>query len=105
MYHTTDRSGVTDINPSDEKLKELLLAVGDDEDDDGSNPDVWLTHLETGWTVSVFPDGYVTLENNIRPVPEWEMDGLSNPRIFSLWKLLANGDIEALRSQPWRKRS
>ncbi len=103
MYHTTNREGITEINPSDEKLKELLLAASEEEDD-GSNPDVWLTHLETGWTISVFPGGYVTLENNIRPVPEREMEDLSNSRIFSLWKMLATADIEKLMAQPWQKR-
>ena len=104
MYHTTNREGITEINPPDEHLKELLLSVGDDDSDEGSNPDVWLTHLETGWTVSVFHGGTVTLENNIRPVPEWEMDDLQPPRIFALWKMLAAGDIEKLKAQPWRKR-
>ncbi|MGE9293275.1 hypothetical protein [Ruficoccus sp. ZRK36] len=103
MYHTTSRDGITEINPTDEHLKELLLSVGEEEGDE-SAPDVWLTHLETGWCISVFPGGYVTLENNLRPVPEREMEELSNQRIFSLWKLLAAGDIENLMDQPWSKK-
>lgn len=101
MYHTTDRSGITELMPDDAKLWEILTEV-DDEDGDASAPEVWLTHLESGWSLSVWPGGLLTLENTLQAEPERCLTGIDRERTFALWKRLAKGEIELLLQEPWR---
>lgn len=103
MYHTTDRDGITELNPTDAKLRELLDSLK--EDDAGDNPEVWLTHVESGWMLSAYPSGLLTLENTIRRVPEREIANASPEKTFILWKLLAAGRIEELMNEPWQERA
>ncbi|MEM9227078.1 MAG: hypothetical protein AAGA45_03835 [Verrucomicrobiota bacterium] len=100
MYHTTDRSGITELKPDDAKLWEILAEI-DDEEGDASAPEVWLTHLESGWSLSVWPGGLLTLENTLRTEPERSLRDVEPERIFALWKRLAAGEIELLLQEPW----
>jgi len=78
-------------------MSELLdsLATPDPE-----HPDVSLNH-ESGWSASVFRSGLVVLENVETGEGPWHMLLPSPRHAMELWRLLAAGDVEAIRSHPW----
>lgn len=82
-------------------MREILRSLGDDDADD-SAPDVWLTHLDTGWTLAVFPSGLLQLESDNKKEPVREMSA-DFERALELWEMLARGEIERLLKAPWRK--
>lgn len=73
-----------------------------DDDADDSAPDVWLTHLESGWTLFVFPSGLLQLESDAEDEPIRELDG-DFERALELWEILATGDISRLLMANWRE--
>ncbi len=103
MYHTTDREGLTEINPPEERLREMLASV-EDEEGDAASPEVWLTHMESGWMLSVYPGRLLRLENTLRPEPELEMQASSDDDILDLWELLGTGQIELVMRERWKVR-
>lgn len=99
-YYTTDRNGITELNPSTRTMQDILNAI--DCESDPAAADVWLTHFESGWTLSVFADGFIELE---RP----SEDSLCMPHAnmataLRLWRLLADGQFDSLLQQPWKAR-
>jgi len=104
MYHTTDREGLTEINPGEERLREILDSV-DDEEGDASSPEVWLSHMESGWMISVYPGKLLRLENTLRPEIERELKAASAEDILDLWELLATGQIDLVLRERWKARS
>lgn len=90
-----------DSNPPLSTLPDLLREL-DDRPEDTEHGSVALTH-ESEWCIAVMRGGYVILdhlesdaggERHMRDVPE--------ARILDLWTLLAQGDIAAIESEPWR---
>lgn len=82
-------------------MREILRSLRDDEADD-SAPDIWLTHLESGWTLSVFPSGLLQLESDADDEPLRELEG-DFERALELWEILAEGDISRLLKANWRE--
>jgi hypothetical protein len=86
-------------NPKEEEMCAALaeLAKRDDE-----HPDCWLSD-EEGWTVAAHQSGKVVLENVESGDGPWHLPAQSHAQVIQLWQLLQSGDIEAIRSQPWRE--
>ena len=96
-YFAYDRMGNAIASPDEVAMRNLLgsLAVQGPE-----HPDVSLNH-ESGWSASVFGNGLVVLENVETGEGPWHMSGKSPEEAISLWRLLAAGKFEELKSQPW----
>ena len=102
LYHTTDSEGISEINPDRMRMREILEEVGSAESADAPHPDVSLVHDTSGWMVTVYPGGVVTLENlgDADELPFYlRKVGLSEA--LSLWTELAEGNIAKLRKRPW----
>ncbi|MEN8735376.1 MAG: hypothetical protein ABF329_11225 [Lentimonas sp.] len=63
LYHTTDAQGITEINPSEARMRELLDELDDLEPDEAEHPDVSLIHDGSGWILTVYQRGIISLEN------------------------------------------
>lgn len=102
LYHTTDADGITELNPTAEKMRALLDHLDRREAEDAEHPDVSLVHDTSGWSISVFPSGVVTFENLDEPdeMPRF-MSDLSRNEALALWLDLSKGRIGHLMSQPW----
>lgn len=96
-YFAYDRMGNTITSPDEAAMAVLLTSLASP---DPEHPDVSLNH-ESGWSTSVFGSGLVVLENVETGEGPWHMSLSSPESAIELWRLLANGHIEALRSQPW----
>ena len=98
-FHITHRNGAMEHDPPVSSFVELLREVNAPPRDP-EHPDVSVTH-ESEWCISVFREGYATFEN-LESGGERHMRGLSEKKILELWGLLAQGDIQAIESEPWR---
>ncbi|MEO0511059.1 MAG: hypothetical protein AAF065_14510 [Verrucomicrobiota bacterium] len=104
LFHTTDIDGVSEINPSVEKMREVLELLDEPEIEDEEHPDVSLVHDPTGWSLSVFPNGIVTFENldDEDNTPRF-MNGVSRTDVLKMWQELSRGKIERLLNQAWSR--
>lgn len=97
-FYTTDRDGITEINPPPFKLKQVLQSLLEDRDDHG---EVWLTHTNSGWQATVFANGTIHLESEKGEEPVRELKGASLDTAFSVWQSLSSGEIDQLKARPW----
>jgi hypothetical protein len=91
--HLTNRWGESFANPSAEQL---AAALDDFDEADDDAPDCWLSD-DSGWTVSIFQNGNVVLQNVETTEGPWHVQVDTHPAALDLWKLLQDGDIAALR--------
>jgi hypothetical protein len=97
-FHVTHRTGDMErvsYSAFPELLKELDADLEDIE-----HASVSVTH-ESEWCLSALRGGYITFENLEEGEPR-HMSGLSPEKIVSLWRLLAEGNLDALESEPWQ---
>lgn len=99
-YHTTDLHGITEINPPETLMRDILASL--ETDDTGDHPEVWLTHLESGWCLTALPGGTLLLDNDTHDDTPRRLRGLSLRQTLDLWKLLAAGHIRELLRHPWQ---
>jgi len=106
MYHSTDIDGVTIINPDIDQLRELIESLSEDEIDDYDHPDVALVDDDSGWSISLYPNGTATLENleDADQSPRYRK-GLRPEAALELWLMLADGELNSLLSMPWERDS
>lgn len=102
LYHTTDIDGISLLNPDTDALRSLLASLDEPAAMDAEHPDVALIHDPSGWSISVFPNGTVTLENleDDDKAPLY-MNAVSHQEALQLWLELAQGKIERVRKRPW----
>lgn len=81
-------------------MREILISLQDEEGDE-SAPDVWLTHLESGWCLSVFRSGLLQLEADAPDEPVRELAGKDLSKALQLWIALAQDDLERLFREDW----
>jgi len=102
LYHTTDADGISELNPSAERMRELLDSLDTGNANDAEHPDVALIHDRSGWSLSVYPSGVVTLENfnEADDMPRF-MSGITRKQALELWLELSRGKIQQVNSRPW----
>ncbi|MEJ2229499.1 MAG: hypothetical protein P8Y67_15070 [Alphaproteobacteria bacterium] len=98
-YFAHDRFGNMIPWPTTAQLEQLLASL--DWGGKHEHPDVSVTH-ETGWCVSVFQNGVTVLENVQTNEGPWHILGATSDYILSLWHLLAEGNIDTVRSGDWQ---
>ena len=102
LYHTTDHHGISELNPSTEKMRELLNSLAKESEEEEEHPDISLVHDPSGWSIGVYPSGIITLENlddaegTIR-----YMKNLPLNQVHKLWMKLSRGEITYINNQPW----
>ena len=100
LYHTTDQHGISELNPSTEKMRTLLVSLAKENEEE--HPDVSLVHEPSGWSIGVYPSGIITLENlddaegTIR-----YMKNVPINQAHKLWMKLSRGEITYINNQPW----
>jgi hypothetical protein len=102
LYHTTDADGISELNPTVEKMRDLLDGLDTADAYEAEYPDVSLVHDPSGWSLSVYPSGIVTFENLDQPddAPRF-MSGVSRKQALELWLELSRGEIRQVNSRPW----
>lgn len=102
LYHTTDSDGISELNPTPEKMRELLDSLDSADTQEAEHPDVCLVHDPSGWSLSVYPSGVVTFENLDEPddAPRF-MTGVSRNQALGLWLELSRGEIRQINSRSW----
>lgn len=103
LYHTTDAEGITEINPSEARMRELLDELDDIDISEAAHPDVSLIHDFSGWMLTVYPRGIISFENLDQPdeAPKF-MKGVSRQACLELWLELSRGEIEKLCERNWQ---
>jgi hypothetical protein len=97
-FHITHRLGNVDQAPC--SAFHELLAELDADIEDAEHASVSVTH-ESEWCLSASKGGYVVFENLEEGEPR-HMIGVSAEKIIALWRVLADGDLEALEREPWQ---
>ena len=102
LYHTTDMDGISELNPDDTRMQELIAQLDLPDFEEAEHPDLSLTHDPSGWALTLYPSGIVTYENldDDDHQPRF-MTGILRAKALHLWKALARGDIEGLLKLPW----
>lgn len=102
LYHTTDHRGVSELNPSIKKMRALIDSLDERSVDEADHPDISLVHDPSGWSLSVYPSGIVTLENldDLRETTRYMKD-VSRNQAHKLWIKLSCGEIAYVKNLPW----
>ena len=96
--YVTDADGVTYLDPDGAQQRDILREFFDDPAAIG---DIWLVNTASGWGLNVFPSGLIQLERPGHPLCEAGPVTFSD--VFQLWQQLGKGEIERIRSLPWRQ--
>lgn len=91
-----DDSG--EIDPPVESFSDLYEAL---EKSDQEHGDVSVTDQDSGWSISAHRDGRVVLVNLFEPGGR-HMHPVAKAKVLELWGMLASGDMEGIRAEPWR---
>lgn len=97
-FHTTDRDGVTELNPPEATLRRILYSLQDDRDD---NAEVWISDGASGWTLTMFSTGTMHWHNDMMDEPTRELRGIDFKKALELWLALSRGDIVGLKREKW----
>ena len=97
-FHVTHRFG--DMEEVPRSAFPGLLRELDAYPEDEEHPSVALTH-ESEWCLGAYRGGYVVYENLEAGEPR-HMTDVPPEKIIALWQLLADGDLGALESEPWK---
>ena len=92
------RLGNMDRNPPLDSFPRLLAEL---DPRDTEHCDVSVTH-ESGWCLSAGIDGILSWENVEAGPPPRHLTKVSQGKILELWTRLANGDLAAIESEPWK---
>lgn len=103
LYHTTDADGITEINPSEARMRELLDELDDIDITETAHPDVSLIHDFSGWMLTVYPRGIISFENLDQndEAPRF-MKGVSRKASLELWLELSRGQIDKVNARNWQ---
>lgn len=98
-FNTTDAYGISEINPSTPRLKEIIKSV--QQADEADYPDVSLIH-DSGWTLTYSASKVLLWENLDRPGKRQRfLRDMEPDRVLELWCKLAEGKIEEIEKQGW----
>jgi len=96
-FHTTDREGITRLNPDTDTMRAIIASL---QDDVPEHPDVWLTH-DSGWTISLFPSGLAVLENEHTHNTS-QIENITPDQALQMWLQLSQGNVQSLLKQNWQ---
>jgi len=98
-YWVNHLNGDSEVDVPIDKLPELYdeLSGADDE-----HTDVSLTH-ESEWCLSAFKSGLLVWENVAGDGEPKHMRDVASEKTLSLWKLLANGEIQEIEKENWQQ--
>jgi hypothetical protein len=65
--------------------------------------DIWLTHIESGLTCTVFPSGLLRLSSPDWPRHRYEWGPVALSEAVTAWDLLGQGKQDALMLMPWER--
>lgn len=85
-------------NPTTNDLRDALSELNTS---DPEHPDCWLAD-ESGWSISVFENGLIVLENVETGEGPWHLNDPSKNPALELWQLLQSGDLESIKDRQWR---
>lgn len=86
-------------------MEAIIASLDCDGAEDAPHPDVSLVHDASGWSLSIFISGIVTLDNLDAPETNLRYkDGISRAEALILWLKLAAGSIDSLLELPWSQR-
>lgn len=105
LYHTTDVDGISQINPTEEEMRSILRTLLDPEIEMEEHPSVSLTHDASGWSLSVYPNDVISIENlddDADKFPEF-LNNVSLEHALKLWRQLAEGQIAKIRTLDWQQ--
>jgi hypothetical protein len=98
-FHVYHRYGACEVNPPQSSFEALYNELADDDDE---HPGVSVEH-ESAWSLGAFSGGLVVWENvegeedNAR-----HMRGVPRAEVIRLWRLLAEGDFDAVNAENWQ---
>ena len=103
LYHTTDVDGISMLNPDADAMRDLLAQLDEADIHEAEHPDVSLIHDPSGWFISVFPNGTVSLDNldtdgDDAPI---YMNNINRQDALKMWLELSRGEIERVQAYPW----
>ena len=102
LYHTTDCEGISELNPTAEKMRELLDSLDAQGAHEAEHPDVSLVHDPSGWALSFYPSGIVTFENfDEKDDSPRFMRGITRNQALEMWLELSRGELQQVNSRPW----
>jgi hypothetical protein len=102
LYHSTDRDGITIVRPSVEAMQAVLEQLNEDNAAEADYPEVYLMNDTVGWSLLVYPSAIVSLEIDqaVNSVQYLQLEYCTDA--LKLWKLLAQGNVQALMQYPWQ---
>lgn len=102
VYHTTDLAGVSELNPDTRQMREVLAQLDSPEADEAAHPDVSLMEHASGWAITAYASGVVTLENfeEADRAPK-HMKPVTRTQVLEMWLELSRGEIRRLLARPW----
>ena len=98
FYYTTDLNGVTVLNPTVNQMRTVIHSL---DDTHHNYIEVWLSHYESGWTMSVFPGGLIRFENEILKQPIRQLRYIYFTKILELWLRLSRGEVDFILNMRW----
>lgn len=102
VYHTTDLAGVSELNPDTRQMREVLAQLDGPEAKEADHPDVSLMEHGSGWAITAYASGVVTLENfeATDRVPK-HIKSASRRDVLEMWLELSRGEIRRVLARPW----
>ena len=101
LYHSTDRDGITIVRPSVEAMQAVLGQLNEENAAEADYPEVCLMNDTLGWSLLVYPSAIVSLEIDQAANNSQYMQLEHCTDALKLWKLLAQGNVQALMRYPW----
>jgi hypothetical protein len=98
-YSVITRWGHSVDRPTSERMLEILNEL---DAEDQEHPDCWLTHHESGWSLSAFEGGLVVFENAESDTDPRHLLDVPRAKALEMWQTLANGDLTTVENEPWR---
>jgi hypothetical protein len=99
-FHVQNRWGVSEANPSPERIREVLAEL---ETYEPEHPSACLAH-ESEWILTASTNGLLIWEHAEEGEPR-HMRAVRRDRVLDLWLKLSRGEIAVIEAEPWQDSS